>query len=451
MSSVALKVPYGARIDAVAAAGGHSLRGRGPGLFAWLAWALLCLALARPQQLGPPVAPPQAGRDLMLAVDLSGSMDEEDMQLGGEMVDRLTAAKAVLADFLDRRVGDRVGLLVFGERAYTLTPLTLDRTSVREQLADSVVGLAGRATAIGDAIGLAVKRLRNQPSQQRVLILLTDGVNTAGVIAPDKATELAKAEGVRVHTIAFGGDGGSLSVFGFRLPMPGGGEDIDEAGLQTHRAADRRTIFPRPRHRIARRHLCRDRSPGTGAASRTGGATPDRALSVAIGGGAGLRIVGFRMAAAETGMNAWLPTLHFIAPAMAVAVACVAAAGVVVAARGNVAGACGAKSVDPHLLPHLLEPWRSPLAQRARGGPGGLRARAAGTGRARVAQGATPLWQGQTPLVVALDLSSAALAVTCRHRGCCRRAPSSQCCCANVPVARSRWWPMPATRSPSRR
>jgi Ca-activated chloride channel family protein len=113
-----------------------------------------------------------------------------------------------------------------------LTPLTLDRTSVREQLADSVVGLAGRATAIGDAIGLAVKRLRNQPSEQRVLILLTDGVNTAGVIAPDKAAELAKAEGVRVHTIAFGGDGGNLSVFGFRLPMPGGGEDIDEAGLQ---------------------------------------------------------------------------------------------------------------------------------------------------------------------------------------------------------------------------
>ena len=236
-ASAALKVPYGARIDAVAAGGGHSVRGRGPGLFAWLAWALLCLAAARPQHLGPPITPPQVGRDLMLAVDLSGSMDEQDMQLGGAVVDRLTAAKAVLADFLDRRAGDRVGLLVFGERAYTLTPMTLDRATVREQLADSVVGLAGRATAIGDAIGLAVKRLRNQPAEQRVpasqvLVLLTDGVNTAGVLTPDKAAELAKAEGVRVHTVAFGGDGGSLSVFGFRLPMPGGGEDIDEAGLQ---------------------------------------------------------------------------------------------------------------------------------------------------------------------------------------------------------------------------
>ena len=231
-AAAALKVPYGARIDAIASAGGHSVRGRGPGLLAWLAWGFLCLAAARPQELGPPVTPPQAGRDLMLAVDLSGSMDEQDMELGGNIVDRLTAAKAVLADFLDRRAGDRVGLLVFGERAYTLTPLTLDRTTVRDQLADSVVGLAGRATAIGDAIGLAVKRLRNQPAEQRVLILLTDGVNTAGVLTPDKAAELAKAEHVRVHTVAFGGEGGSLSVFGFRLPMPGGGEDIDEAGLQ---------------------------------------------------------------------------------------------------------------------------------------------------------------------------------------------------------------------------
>lgn len=230
-AAAALRVPYVERLDMVAAAGGHGLRGRGPGWLAWLAWALLCLAAARPQQLGPPIVPPQVGRDLMLAVDLSGSMDEQDMELGGTVVDRLTAAKAVLADFLERRVGDRVGLLVFGERAYTLTPMTLDRTSVREQLADSVVGLAGRATAIGDAIGLAVKRLQDQPANQRVLILLTDGVNTAGALTPEKATELAVAANVRVHTIAFGGDGGGLSVFGFRLPISGG-EDIDEASLQ---------------------------------------------------------------------------------------------------------------------------------------------------------------------------------------------------------------------------
>lgn len=229
--AAALRVPYGTRLDTVAAAGGGALRGGGAGLLAWLAWILLCLALARPQELGPPVAPPQVGRDLMLAVDLSGSMDEQDMELGGAVVDRLTAAKAVLADFLERRAGDRIGLLVFGERAYTLTPLTLDHATVREQLSDSVVGLAGRATAIGDAIGLAVKRLQEQPAGQRVLVLLTDGVNTAGVLTPEKATELAESTGVRIHAVAFGGEGGGLSVFGFRLPMAGG-DEIDEAALR---------------------------------------------------------------------------------------------------------------------------------------------------------------------------------------------------------------------------
>ena len=230
-ASAALRVPYGERIDKIAAAGaGHALRGRGPGLLALCAWIALCFAAARPQELGPPIAPPQVGRDLMLAVDLSGSMSEEDMTLGGQVVDRLTAAKAVLADFLDRRGGDRVGLLVFGQRAYTLTPLTLDITSVRQQLEDSVVGLAGRETALGDALALSVKRLQSQPADQRVVVLLTDGVNTAGVLDPDKAAELAHDAQVRVHTIAFGGEGG-LSVFGFRLPSPGG-DQIDEAGLQ---------------------------------------------------------------------------------------------------------------------------------------------------------------------------------------------------------------------------
>ena len=230
-SGAALRVPYGPRLDAIAQGGGHALRGGGIHPLLVLAWILLCIAAARPQELGDAVQPPQAGRDLMLALDLSGSMSEPDMELGGRPVDRLTAAKAVLADFLERRAGDRIGLLVFGRRAYTLTPLTLDRDSVREQLGDSVVGLAGQETAIGDAIGLAVKRLRAQPAEQRVLILLTDGVNTAGALDPRKATELARSEQVRVHTIAFGGDG-SLSVFGFKLPMPGAGDEVDESTLR---------------------------------------------------------------------------------------------------------------------------------------------------------------------------------------------------------------------------
>ena len=230
-TSAALRVPYGERLDAIARPGGRPKLLHAAGL-AWFAWFLLCAAAARPQQLGEAIAPPQSGRNLMLAVDLSGSMSEPDMELGGDVVDRLTAAKAVLADFLDRRAGDRVGLLVFGQRAYALTPQTMDRDTVREQLADSVVGLAGQDTAIGDAIGLAVKRLREQPEGQRVLILLTDGVNTAGVLDPLKAAELAKSENVRIHTIAFGGSGGALSIFGLSVPMPGAGDDIDETTLK---------------------------------------------------------------------------------------------------------------------------------------------------------------------------------------------------------------------------
>lgn len=233
--AAALRVPWEDRLQRVAQADAGSMRVRGLSWIGLLAWALLCVAAARPQELGRAIAPPQVGRDMMLAVDLSASMGEEDMQLGGRIVDRLTAAKAVLADFLDRRVGDRVGLVVFGDRAYALTPLTLDRDSVRDQLGASVIGLAGRATAIGDAIALATKRLQGekqgQPaSNQNVLILLTDGVNTAGTLDPLRAAEVARDNGIRIHAIAFGGEGTAMSVFGFQLPM--GGDEIDEAGLQ---------------------------------------------------------------------------------------------------------------------------------------------------------------------------------------------------------------------------
>jgi Ca-activated chloride channel family protein len=231
-AGAALRVPYGPRLDGVASRRRAHGRAGGVPLLAGLAWALLCVAAARPQQLGAPVAPPQAGRDMVLAVDLSGSMGDEDMELGGRLVDRLTAAKAVIADFLDRRAGDRVGLVVFGQRAYALAPMTLDLDSVRQQLDDSVVGLAGRETALGDAIGLAVKRLAQQPTGQRVLVLLTDGVNTAGLLDPLKAAELAHDNGVRIYAIAFGGSGGGISVFGLPIQLPGGGDDVDEATLR---------------------------------------------------------------------------------------------------------------------------------------------------------------------------------------------------------------------------
>jgi len=156
-------------------------------------------------------------------------MAAEDMEVGGRRVDRLTAVKVVLSDFLERRAGDRLGLLLFGQFAYQMTPLTFDRNSVRYQLETSAIGLAGRETAIGDAIGLAVKRLRQRPSSQRVLILLTDGVNTAGQLPPLKAAELAQAEQVRVYTVAIGSETGQMRVFGVPVATPGAA--IDEATL----------------------------------------------------------------------------------------------------------------------------------------------------------------------------------------------------------------------------
>ncbi len=229
----ALRVPYGERLETLAVRRPARPKRAGFGqVWLWLAWFALCIAAARPQQMGEVTQPPQAARDLMLAVDLSGSMQQVDMELRGRAADRLTVAKAVISDFLDRRSGDRVGLIVFGERAYAMTPLTRDLETVREQLLTSSIGLAGQETAIGDAIALAAKRLRQQPADQRVLILLTDGVNTAGSFDPIAAAELARDVGVRVHTIAFGGYGAGMSVFGVPIRLPGSDQMFDDTVLK---------------------------------------------------------------------------------------------------------------------------------------------------------------------------------------------------------------------------
>jgi Ca-activated chloride channel family protein len=196
-----------------------------------LGWLLFCLALARPIRWSDVEPVANNGRDLMLAVDVSGSMAADDMVIGKRRVDRLTAVKAVVGDFLERREGDRVGLILFGQQAYLMTPLTFDRGSVRYQLDTAAIGLAGRETAIGDAIGLAAKRLRERPPAQRVMVLLTDGVNTAGVLGPDKAAELARDIGLRVYTVAMGSDRtAQVGVFG--LSLPSAPAEIDEAALQ---------------------------------------------------------------------------------------------------------------------------------------------------------------------------------------------------------------------------
>jgi Ca-activated chloride channel family protein len=200
-------------------------------LLALLGWLLLVLAAMRPQWVGDIVEVPVSGRDLMLAVDLSGSMQEEDFVLAGRRVDRLTATKAVAGQFIERRAGDRIGLILFGEQPYVQAPLTFDRRTVQTLLDESAIGLAGKATAIGDAIGLAVKRLRERDAGNRVLILLTDGANTAGAVEPLEAAELAANNGLRIHTIGIGADAMVVQgFFGTRRVNPSA--DLDEVTLK---------------------------------------------------------------------------------------------------------------------------------------------------------------------------------------------------------------------------
>lgn len=201
-----------------------------PFYLAIIAWCCLIIAGIRPQWLGEPVEMAVTGRDLMLAVDLSGSMEEQDFFIQQKPVDRLTATQSVASQFIQRRAGDRIGLILFGSQAYLQTPLTFDRHTVITLLNEAAIGLAGESTAIGDAIGLAVKRLRSQPSNSRVLILMTDGANTAGVISPLKAADLAADNQLKIYTIGIGADEMIVrSLFGNRRVNPS--RDLDEKTL----------------------------------------------------------------------------------------------------------------------------------------------------------------------------------------------------------------------------
>jgi Ca-activated chloride channel family protein len=179
-----------------------------------LVWLSITLAMMRPQMIDKMTSIKSKGHDLMLAVDLSGSMKALDFSTKTQWISRLDVTKEVVGDFVKKRDGDRVGLIVFGDNAYMQVPLTLDLTSVSTMLNNTVSGMAGEATAIGDAIGLAVKNLRERPKESRVIILLTDGEDTASSIPPMEAAKLAKQYDIRVYTIGVGKSG--------RVPYPDG-------------------------------------------------------------------------------------------------------------------------------------------------------------------------------------------------------------------------------------
>lgn len=199
----ALAVPFMGRLRALAGGGG-GVAGRRPLWLGLLIWLLLLVAAAQPRWLGEPGVVPTSGRDLFLALDISGSMRESDFLLAGEPADRLAVVKRVAGAFIEGRAGDRLGLILFGERPHVRAPLSYDHHAVGRLLGEAEVALAGEYTAVGDAIGLAVKRLRDLDAVSRVAVLLTDGGHNAGQLGPRQAARLAAAYGVRLYTIGIG-------------------------------------------------------------------------------------------------------------------------------------------------------------------------------------------------------------------------------------------------------
>lgn len=197
----------------------------------FIVWLTLVLALARPQWIGAPIAMPESGRDLMLAVDLSGSMQTKDFKINGQTTDRLSALKVIVGDFIERRRGDRIGLILFGSQAYLQAPLTFDASTVKQLLMETAIGLAGQDTAMGDAIGLAVKQLKESLEDSRTLILVTDGNSNAGELSPLKGAEIAKHAGLKIYTIAIGSNTPQYQTFfGQKIPLPN--VEIDEQTLK---------------------------------------------------------------------------------------------------------------------------------------------------------------------------------------------------------------------------
>ncbi len=228
---------------------------------AWAAWAALVVALAGPRSVAATPALPASGRDIMFALDLSGSMETQDFTLDGHPASRVDALKRVGAELIRRRAGDRVGLVIFAERAYAAAPLSFDVKMVSQTLSEVQLGLVGHSTAIGEGLGLALKRLSESKAPTRIIILLSDGANDAGTTDPVGVAELARGLGVRIYTIGLGlndtqNPNGDLDPVDFlalqRLAEIGGGaafrvrttDDLAEAAAAIEKLAAGETAAP---------------------------------------------------------------------------------------------------------------------------------------------------------------------------------------------------------------
>jgi len=245
-SQRALKIPFFERLSSIQTTTTHH-----PVVsFVWLllVWSLLVVALAGPRWVGEPRPLTREGHNIMLILDISGSMEIQDHLQYGRPATRLSLVKHAAEMFIKNRPGDQLGLVLFGTRAYLQTPLTHDHTSVLMRLKDATVGLAGKTTSIGDALGLAVKHMQHVPSKGRVVILLTDGANNSGTLPPLKAAKLAHTDDIKVYTIGLGSSNTAIQRYG---SIPVMADDLDENTLKTiasmtggryFRATDRRSL-----------------------------------------------------------------------------------------------------------------------------------------------------------------------------------------------------------------
>lgn len=244
----ALKVPFLADIKQIQSVSGKGISFK-PAVFSAikifllaLVWVLMVLALCRPQWVGKPIPVKNEGREILLVVDISNSMSEEDFQYKNKMYSRLTAVKNVIDNFIDKRTSDRIGLVLFGTQAYLQAPLTYDKQSVKEILWNADAGMAGNSTSIGDAVGVALKNLAESEGkpENKVIILLTDGENNDGSLSLPQAIALAKEEGVKIYTIGAGSDNENFFGGLFSIPVNTG---LDEESLQALAAETKGNYF----------------------------------------------------------------------------------------------------------------------------------------------------------------------------------------------------------------
>lgn len=195
-----------------------------------LIWTGLVAGLAQPQWVGEPISLEQEQREMYIALDLSGSMQADDMTLQGRQVTRLRAAHHILAEFIERRHGDRIGLIVYADEAFIYSPMTNDLNALAALTREAQIGLAGQRTALGDAVALSIRAFNDSNTSERVVLLLTDGMINSGTISADDALTLARNHQVRIHTIGIGADEMVVQgMFGQRRINPSA--ELDETFL----------------------------------------------------------------------------------------------------------------------------------------------------------------------------------------------------------------------------